>query len=491
MGFVRTFFAVFSLHLGVLYASESGLEYLNTLRQSAGLTPLNFDDSLQRSATAHSRYMALHHTTGHREETGEEGFTGEYASERALAAGYHSIAVSENVSSGQQNLFSSIDKLFGGIYHRFTFLDMKKDLIGIGVEGDNYTYDLGNSLVDQLCQEHIYRSGPYYYHACADGEKRIEVSAYDQALGYYKHTESAPQLVVWPPKNGHDLLPGFYGENPDPLPDRDVSGYPISVEVNDAFYPEAPYDVVITLKDENGTELEGIMLDQNNDPAERFSAYQFAFFPLRHLEWGSRYDVTLRFDNQEKNWCFSTRSLASFGADKVYRIDGHEELRLNVLPGKSYALYIVPQGADDLFESYHYRYNTQKPSIAFIDRNTVLFSVEGDFGERVELTLDTPVARKITLVLAQEDSATLPREARCPEESSTAPTEEKLSYSYPSENPAEENLSAEEPREEQSLQLNDTPISGQSGGISVLFFLFWSVLLWRVVSRQDKEFDRS
>jgi len=410
---IHTLIAGVSLSWVLLQASDTGLTHLNTLRAEAGLHPLSVDYALTSSAEAHSHYLALNHTTGHTEESYLDGFTGEGSSDRAIAAGYESIAVSENVSWGQESIQSSIDKLLSGIYHRFTFLSMEKDIIGIGVEDRHYTFDLGNRALNQLCLDHLYSSGAYYYNACRDSQKRIEIASYNQARDYYKLLNDAPEAVVWPAPNSHDILPGFYAESPDPLPDYGVSGYPVSVTFNDARFPTAPDAVSLMLQDEDNHSIESLFMDTSTDPNQHFSSHQFALFPLEHLEWGRTYQVTLTYESEEKHWCFSTRSLASFGAEKVYRIDHSEDSRLEVVAGKSYALYLVPQHQDDLFSSYHYRYNTDRPSIGFIDRNTLLVTVEGEAGERVEISLDNETEQIITLVIADSDQAVIPSADIC------------------------------------------------------------------------------
>jgi len=482
MQFFPILFAFFGLVHATALASTAGLEYLNMLREQAGLSPLRSHNALQQSAQAHSHYLNLHQITGHLEEESLEGFTGLHASDRAVAAGFESLAVSENVSRGQSDIYSSIDKLFGGIYHRFTFLDMRKDLIGIGVEARNYTFDLGNSYLDLLCRDHEYLGGPYYYNACSDREKRIESTLYDQAQNYYKNTSEAPEMVVWPPKNGTDILPGFYGENPDPLPEYAVSGYPVSVEFNDQSHPEAPDDLHIEMSSNDGQTLAGILIDSTNDPEERFTPYQFAFFPLEHLEWGTRYRVAMEFDGERREWCFSTRSLSSYGAQKVYRIDSNSPEKLEVVSGRTYALYFVPRDPKDQFERYHYRYNTQNPSISFIDRNTLLFTVSGETGQRVELTLDNPTDQNITLMISTSDQAEPPREDLCPQISSTPATIEENSYTTSTEY-STENLDSDQ-NESDVLQEHTATVSKAAGGSFSSILFLWSIGLIYILRRE-------
>ena len=57
----------------------------------------------------------------------------------------------------------------------------------------------------------------------------------------------------------------FYNESPDPLPDYDVSGFPISVEFNDHFIKNVKLKDFRLLNEEKEV-VETRTLDQHNDP---------------------------------------------------------------------------------------------------------------------------------------------------------------------------------------------------------------------------------
>lgn len=438
--------------------AETGLEHLNALRQEAGLHLLSSNAALEDSAHNHSHYLQVNNTSGHGEEEGKSGFTGAGPGDRAVSAGYYSRGILENVSSGQENVHRSIDGLMAAIYHRFAFLSLEKDEIGIGIEGKHYTFDMGSSLLNDLCQNHTYASGSYYYQVCEDRDKKIEVDDYRQAKNHYKTERSAPDFVLWPPDNGRPVPPAFYEETPDPLPDYEVSGYPVSVQINDARFSAPESDAVsMELEDAEGNALESItLMNKDNDPQKRFSAHQFALFPLHHMEWGAAYYATLTFDHNgtsySKRWCFTTQSLADRGADRVYRIDSNEDTTLQVVSGRTYALYFVPQDAEDVFHRYSYRYSTDHPSVDFLDWNTLLFSVTGDTGEWVELTVRNSDDQVIKLVIADSDSAHEPARGSC------TPSE-----SNDTEAPAEDN--ATEPTAEGGSEDNTTGYATGGGSI--------------------------
>ncbi len=411
---IRTLFSGVVLTSTLAFASSEGLEYLNHLREQAGLVTLNENSALQLSAQNHSHYLNINETSGHYEDENADGFTGESPSDRAVYAGYYSTGISENVSVGQKDVNQSIDGLMAAIYHRFSFLSLEKDEIGIGVEEEHYTFDMGNSLLNDLCQNHTYTEGSYYYNVCADPDKKIEAESYLDAKDHYKTLASAPDIVMWPPAGGDHIPPAFYDETPDPLPDHDVSGYPISVEFNDAVFPDAPTDLSLRLEDDTNTTVGSIILmDESNDPEGLFTDHQFALFPQQHLEWGRTYYATLSYEGSIRRWCFATQSLSDFGAERVYRIGTIEDINLTVVAGKEYALYFVPQDEEDRFNGYRISYNSEEPTIAFIDWNTLLFSVEGDSGESVALTIDERSGQTITLTLADNDNAERPSQDRC------------------------------------------------------------------------------
>jgi len=131
-------------------ANTSGLDYLNDLRQQAGMQPFVHHPQLQQSAQHHADYLAINRQWGHTQLPGRQGFTGAVPMERMLKAGYNNRHGSENVSShlGSVSPKKSIDGLMSAIYHRFAFLSFEHDQLGIGYASENnfhsYVYNLGN-----------------------------------------------------------------------------------------------------------------------------------------------------------------------------------------------------------------------------------------------------------------------------------------------------------------------------------------------------------
>ena len=387
--------------------------YLNELRSAAGLPPFRTQNDLAAAAENHSYYMYKNDTIGHYETQGNPAYTGDTPIDRAIAADYATKVVTENISSNGSGLEASIDGLFSAIYHRFGFLSLELDEIGIGISQDYYTYDMGNQQLNTLCEGQGYTGSGSYYNICADSNKKIKASDYLDALNSIKSI--SPNLVLWPPQNGADIPPVFYEESPDPLPQHSVTGYPISVQFNDINFTVPPTIDSFTLSDSNGNQQNTLMLmNKSNDPNEHLSDYQHVLFPENRLEWGKRYEAEAIYSydgvQQTKTWCFQTRSLEG-SVDRFYLIDEESNATLNVVSGKTYGIYVVPRDTNDILGGLSYRYTSNAPVFEYIDSNTIKVQLSGNNGDYAVLTFSN--GQTITLNIANSDSATQPANERC------------------------------------------------------------------------------
>ena len=483
-------------------AVTTGWYYLNDLRRQAGLVRLERSDPLQAAAQKHSHYMQKHHTAGHDETEGTEDFYGKKSLDRALKAGYRSRMVSENLSAGQSDIKSSIDGLLAAIYHRFGFLSLDVDEIGIGVEGKYYTYDMGNMLLDQLCQRESYTgSDTVIYDVCKDENKKIKYQDYHNAKNHYKADTNAPSVILWPPVNGSPVPPAFYEETPDPLPDYGVSGYPVSVEFNDARFSSAPDPEKITLYLENdeGNQLEGIpfsgkeFMTKGNDPQKHLTAYQFALFPEKRLEWGHAYYATLGYGDEEFQWCFTTQSLADRGVDRVYRFDDGDAAERTVVSGTKYALYFVPQHSNDAFHGYSIskRYYDTAPteSIEFLDWNTLLFSIDGKEGDTITLTVrhDDGAEQTITLKVSGGDTADIPARATCGDAAGEGSIDPSGISDIEKEPDPDTGTSSDGRSDTSGISRGNSPAASSAGGYpSVMMFLMMVLGMIGLVRRVER-----
>jgi len=387
--------------------------YLNELRSSAGMPPFRLQTDLAEAAENHSYYMYKNNTIGHYETQGNPGFTGVTPTDRAIAAGYATKVVTENISYNDSGLNASIDGLFSAIYHRFGFLSLERDEIGIGKNGNFYTYDMGNQSLNTLCEGQSYTGSGSYYQICTDTDKKIKASDYEDAKNSIKYI--APDLVLWPPQNGTDIPPVFYEESPDPLPQHSVTGYPVSIQFNDLNFSTPPSIESFTLNDSSGTEQNTLLImNKSNDPNHHLSSYEHVLFPENRLEWGKRYDVEAIFTyngaQQTRTWCFQTRSLEG-SVDRFYRIDGDSNVTLDVISGKTYAIYVVPRNTNDILGAVSYSYNNNAPAFNYIDSNTIKVQFNGDNGDIAVLRFDN--GQTVTLNIANNDSAMQPSNEKC------------------------------------------------------------------------------
>ena len=451
----------------------SGLDYLNTLRQKTGLKPFAQQKQLQTAAKNHSDYMQSNHVSGHYEDSGDEGFTGIRPVNRVLYAGYPARYVLENVSSGTPTVEESVDGLFSAIYHRFGFLSPLVDEIGIGISPDErfYTYDMGNSTVADLCLHGTYETGDYYTGVCADASRRIESDTYLNAVNGLK--EDAPDLIVWPTADSTDIPPVFYEESPDPLPSHSVTGYPVSVEFNDAKFSEPPTLRLFSLEDASGSTVRKLVLmDKDNDPNHEFSGYQFALFPKNRLEWGSMYfaKLTYGYDGsvRTKRWCFSTRSLRKW-AERVYRIEDERDAALEVVSGVRYAVYVVPEDTNDRLGRVSYSYDTSI-SFDFIDQNTFTITLTGEAGGHADLSFSN--GQKIRLTIAQTDTASEPQNATCipldtsdNQETQTSDGNDENGAAEPEENENPEETGATDSSDQTAKTPTGSGTNGEPGSV--------------------------
>jgi hypothetical protein len=148
------------LWAGPVASGVDALDYLNSLREQAGMTPLMNDSGLARSAQNHADYLERHlkgdvsrMSSAHDESPAREGYTGRTPQERVETAGYPHKQVKENVAIGHATPSESIDGLMAAIYHRLAFLDFTIDQVGIGAAGKTDVFVMGRSDLQATCYQ--------------------------------------------------------------------------------------------------------------------------------------------------------------------------------------------------------------------------------------------------------------------------------------------------------------------------------------------------
>ncbi len=186
-----------------------------------------------------------------------------------------------------------------------------------------------------------YTASGNYLQFCANPVKLRE--EYVEQLTRLRQGEN-PEIVLWPPKDAVNIPPAFYAEEPDPLPDYEVSGYPVSVQVNPALngVPSLESFTLHKITDQGLERVEQVrLINAQNDPNQRFTHWQFALFPLQRLDWNQSYlaNVKLRVNGALRilNWSFTTQDP---GGALIYLDQSPNIIRIT--PGVNYALYWPP-----------------------------------------------------------------------------------------------------------------------------------------------------
>ncbi len=358
----------------IAYERNRAFDYVSEIREAVGLNGLTPNTLLERAAQNHADYLVANHSGSHFETEGNPHFTGKSPVDRATHAGYTSLQVSENLSAHNRRAKDSVAGLFSAIYHRFAFLDPRIDEMGVGVtqdvaQGSNsaFVYMMGGSQLATLCQEESFHgSGRYVYKVCADPEHRILATVFDRTL--HAQEKENPPLILYPYDGEGEVTPVFYSEVPDPLPESDVSGFPVSVVFNPVFFKQVS-DVSLELyKDQE--KVPAYLMDQGNDPHGKFSAHQFALFPEERLAYNTHYRAVLQYryedEVQKHTWHFSTTRIE----EPLYEITQAQQT-IHIKAGSSSVLYFKPRDAHDLLGSIRY---PQRIAITFLDHNTLKLS---------------------------------------------------------------------------------------------------------------------
>ncbi len=397
------------------FSKSDAINYLNSLRSSAGLSTLSQNNTLDTAAQNHINYLVDTNLNGHYENNSSypsSYYTGDTPSERGNYAGWRGGYYSENYSSGQNGIYDSIDGLMAAIYHRYGFLDNSIDSIGIGVSSASnhrFNYNMANSMVDILCFGTSYSGNSSYYSGVCghDSNFKIEATNYENEL--HSLANNSPDNVIWPPNGSSNIPPAFFEESPDPLPNQSVSGYPISIEFN--YYKYAQSTVGINsfklYDDETGLEITNtLLMNASNDPNAKHTEYQFTLFPIERLSWNHRYRVEVNYSiddiSDSKTWSFTTKNLEN----DIIEVSSGETVIVNT--NTTYALYFHPTNVNDTFNGIQYSYNTSSQIIDIKDGNTLLVTLGGNNGQycNIDLKKDGSTVKTVRIEIGTVASST-------------------------------------------------------------------------------------
>ena len=262
--------------------ATDGFNWFNFRRQQMGLAAVTRNTQIDTAALNHSNYQALNSTITHDEISSRRGFTGASVLDRLRAAQYSipasNYAYGEVISSTPDTSgVNAAEDLIAAIYHRFVIFEPKFLEAGAAsaTAGSGYTYFTTDFVTRTLS-----RAG----------------------LGSGK-------LVVYPFSNQQNLPVVFYSdqEQPDPVPERNEVGYPVSVhaDITSTLAVQS-----FTINPRGGAVLATKLLRKETD-TEIGEPSVAAIIPLSVLLPQTTYDVRFAgsVDNVPVNlaWSFTTR----------------------------------------------------------------------------------------------------------------------------------------------------------------------------------------
>ena len=259
-----------------------GRNWINFRRSQIGIPQLTQSTLVDRAAQAHSDYQRLNDTITHGEIAGKPGFTGVNLLGRLTTAGYtfarNSYAYGEVISATSSNSgVYMAEELITAIYHRFAIFEpMFKEIgTGFGTTAKNYTYFTADFTAN-------------------DG---------------YGAGVAPGTVVTWPYSGQTQVTPNFFSdyEQPDPVPDKNEVGYPVSVHANlNAVMAVNTF----TIRPRGGADLATKRILHYSDAAETVPVAA-AIVPLDPLQAATIYDVSFTGNVNRlpvaKTWSFTTR----------------------------------------------------------------------------------------------------------------------------------------------------------------------------------------
>jgi uncharacterized protein YkwD len=261
--------------------ATDGRNWINYRRAQFGMPALAQNTTVDIASQGHSEYQRTNNTVAHTQTPGKEGFTGVTLLDRLTAAGYifantnHAYGEVISATSDQNGAFMA-EELITAIYHRFVIFEPVFKEIGTGAATTS--------------------SGYAYF------------TADFTANNGYGPGVAAGTVAVWPFNGQAQVPPNFFSDNelPDPVPDVNEVGYPISVHAN--------INSVLTVQNfsvrpHGGAALNVRTLTKGLDPETPQSAA--AIIPMSRLAAATTYDVafagTVDGTPVSRTWSFTTQ----------------------------------------------------------------------------------------------------------------------------------------------------------------------------------------
>jgi uncharacterized protein YkwD len=262
--------------------ATDGFNWINYRRTQAGVGALARNSQLDRSSQAHSDYQRLNNTVTHDEASNRAGFTGVTVENRVQAAGYTLVpnyASGEIIAATTNNTgFYMAEELVTAIYHRFVMFEP-------------LFKDMGSGAATT--------SASYVYFTTNLGATR------GYSPGLPSHS-----IVSWP-FNGQTGVTTTFASNfeePDPVPDINEVGYPISVHAN---LTETVTVQNFTVRVRGAANSLATRLLVKGQDSNTTMASVAAIVPLAPLAANTTYDVsfngTVGGAAVSKTWSFTTK----------------------------------------------------------------------------------------------------------------------------------------------------------------------------------------
>lgn len=255
-----------------------GRNWINYRRSQIGVPAVTQNTQIDNAALGHSEYQRINNLMSHDQEAGRQGFTGASLGDRLAAAGYtldrtRGYAYGEVISgTNNRSGFFMVEELITAIYHRFVIFEPMFRELGTGAA----------------------TSASGYNYFTADFASR---NGYGPGI-------ARGAIVTWP-FNGQTGVPtNFFSntEQPDPVPDRNEVGYPVSVHANlDATLAVTSF----TVRPRGGAALQVLRVDPLG------SRTAASIVPLLPLRAATTYEVeftgTVNGAAVTRAWSFTTR----------------------------------------------------------------------------------------------------------------------------------------------------------------------------------------
>lgn len=258
-----------------------GRAWINYRRSQAGMSVLTDNAQIDTAAQGHSDYQRINNTVTHVQTAGNQGFTGATLQDRLSNAGYTIVspyAIGEAIAATTGGTgFYMAEQLITAIYHRFVIFEPVFKEIGTGASTNsaNYTY-----FTSDFAASNGYGAG------LASGV-----------------------VATWPFDGQVNVPHNFFSdqEEPDPVPNQDEVGYPVSVHAN---LTSTLVVQSFTIHVHGGSSnLSTRLLSQATDPANT-TVPAAAIIPLTPLATSTTYDVnftgTVDGIAVNKSWSFTT-----------------------------------------------------------------------------------------------------------------------------------------------------------------------------------------